>query len=342
MIMTSVQDMVDFVINLFNTFSPTIIANITSTLTTISAFWSAHGAEVMAVVSFLFNTLATVIGGTLTLITGIISTAITFATGIWTFWSALLQGDTATAWTIIRTTIGTALNTILATLTTILASALSITGTSLAAFIASWTGTFTLAVTIVQTFFSNLIASWTGNWSLALSIVQGFIANTIAAVVGFALSLTGQFNSLVASIQSAFSIDWGSIGSGIIGGIVGGVMNAAGGLAQAAADAARAAFDAAKRALGISSPSRLFTGIGANMMAGMALGIGQNARLPVAAIAGALSQDRFQPVVVRPSNTFNFSGGSVTLSAIENVVRRVLAEAGQQADTRRRTGQVTG
>ena len=69
------------------------------------------------------------------------------------------------------------------------------------------------------------------------------IADTIASVTGFASSVIAQFNSIVASIKTAFSIDWGSVGAGIIGGIAGGVMAAAGGLAQQVADAARAALD---------------------------------------------------------------------------------------------------
>lgn len=82
-----------------------------------------------------------------------------------------------------------------------------------------------------------------------------------------------------SSTKSAFTgVGWGSVGSGIISGIVGGIKGAASSLATAAANAAKAALNAAKGALGINSPSTVFrTQVGLPIMQGWALGINDGA-----------------------------------------------------------------
>ena len=66
----------------------------------------------------------------------------------------------------------------------------------------------------------------------------------------------------------------GSVGKAIIDGMVSGINSAASSLASAAASAAKSALDAAKKALGISSPSKVFKmEVGYNMSAGIAEGV---------------------------------------------------------------------
>src|SRR5690606_1344585 len=55
-------------------------------------------------------------------------------------------------------------------------------------------------------------------------------------------------------------------------------------IADAARSAAQAALDAAKGFLGIASPSKVFAGIGGDMMAGMAQGIRAGVDLPAMAM----------------------------------------------------------
>lgn len=104
---------------------------------------------------------------------------------------------------------------------------------------------------------------WDAKWTEIQNSVTTIIAGILVTII-----------TKVEEIKSAFtSIDWLKIGTDIIDGIKNGIGNAVGGLVQAATDAAWGAFNAAKAALGISSPSRLFEGIGAATMAGMSLGV---------------------------------------------------------------------
>jgi len=83
------------------------------------------------------------------------------------------------------------------------------------------------------------------------------------------------------------SVDWGAVGKAIIEGIAKGITSAVGVIKDAAVNAAKAALAAAKGFLGIKSPSAVFAGIGAQMMAGMAQGIQLNAQVPAMATAQA-------------------------------------------------------
>ena len=102
----------------------------------------------------------------------------------------------------------------------------------------------------------NVIRNSVGNMGSAAKSVLTSIVDNIKSMPSKLLELG---RNAVQSLAGAFkSLDWGSIGSNIINGIIGGIGSAIGGLVETAANAAKSAFDAAKNALGIHSPSRLF------------------------------------------------------------------------------------
>ena len=287
MIQASVQGMVDFVINLFNTFSPTIIANVTDTLNTIAAFWTAHGDEVMAVVSFLFNTIATVIGGTLTLVSGIISATVTLFTGVWAAGSALLEGDTDAAWSAISTMVTSLTSTIKTTISTFMNGVLSLVGTDLATFTATWQTNWDMALVIISTVWTNIQTSVT-------TFMTGIVTSVSSSVIGFISTWqtnwdnvktiisttwtniqTGVTTSITDILNAFTSTDWLGVGTSIIQGISDGISGAVGNLVNAAVQAAMDAYNAARDALFSHSPSMLFAGLGEDTMIGMAMGIDQ-------------------------------------------------------------------
>ncbi len=122
-----------------------------------------------------------------------------------------------------------------------------------------------------------------------LLAVGGFVINDLVpAFVGFAKSfidgMLSGFNTnlptLVANVQG--------IGTAIINGIVAGIQSAPGAILSALSGIVNGAIDAIKRQLGIASPSTVFAAIGGNMMAGVAMGIAQNASLPLGALSGVM------------------------------------------------------
>lgn len=129
-----------------------------------------------------------------------------------------------------------------------------------------------IVTTIVQ-LVASLIQALIDNFPLILQkgieIVMQIQAGIIKAVPDFFKSVFNAFKS----------IDWGSIGSNIINGIINGIKNGLSSIVNAAKEVASSAFNAAKRALGISSPSKAFMYIGEMSDAGLAKGLENNAKL---------------------------------------------------------------
>lgn len=185
----------------------------------------------------------------------------------------------------IATTVGVVLNS----LTSVIAAALQLINGD---FEGAWTTivdmvrtNWEMILSIVGTNLDAFMATWRGNWELAKTIVV-----TI-------------WNQIVEAVRATIA-RFVEIGSGIIDGIISGIRGAVGRLVDAAIAAALSALAGAKAALGIESPSKVFAGIGANMMEGMAQGITQNAGKPVGAVQAVSNATTNQ----YGSNTYNFYG----------------------------------
>lgn len=147
-------------------------------------------------------------------------------------------------------------------------------------------------------FFSPLVKAWQaafqGDW-------RGFGENlrqywdNCWNLIGAALTLwwnttKTNFQTGINAIIGFFkNTDWGAVGKNIIEGIGNGLSSMLSWLIEKARDAAKAAYDAACGFLKINSPSRLFMGLGASMMEGMAMGVEEFTNLPVNATINASS-----------------------------------------------------
>lgn len=80
-----------------------------------------------------------------------------------------------------------------------------------------------------------------------------------------------------------------NIGRDIINGIVNGIRNGANQVVETVKNIAKGAIDAVKNFLGIRSPSKVFAGIGENMMEGLAVGVQSMTNSTKRAVEGAIS-----------------------------------------------------
>lgn len=124
-----------------------------------------------------------------------------------------------------------------------------------------------------------------------------FVADALAGVVGFVTQALAAFVALISGSEdaqaqvtavwqsvldffggiSSFFADAGQwlldVGKNMIRGLIDGVMGAAGAVVDSIVNVASGAIDAAKDFLGIRSPSRVFAGIGRNVVAGLEQGL---------------------------------------------------------------------
>ena len=133
----------------------------------------------------------------------------------------------------------------------------------------------------------NAIRSLPGNLAnLAKSAMYNF-SSTISGMIGAARSAALQVASGVESAILTLPSKMASIGSNIISGLVSGITSNAARVASAITGAVGGAIEAAKNMLGIHSPSRVFRDMFGYVMEGAALGIDDNADLPVRAMKSA-------------------------------------------------------
>lgn len=151
-------------------------------------------------------------------------------------------------------------------------------------------------LTWVQDFWAEwgdeIVAAGEAIWKLVSDVFAAFAKAFKGDWRGFGEDLRKAFDEawvkiqaiVTTAIDAILKMDWGKIGNDIIQGIANGITAAAHFIVEAATAAAKAAYDAAKGFLGIQSPSKLFAGIGKNMMMGMSGGILDNAASPIGAV----------------------------------------------------------
>jgi len=241
MIQATVADMAAFVMGQINTLSPTLIANVSGMLSELTAFWKAHGAEIMAVVDIAFRVITVTVGGALVIVSGIIK--------------AVLQGingDWSGAW-----------ETMLGTLGTFFDMALSLVGINLDEFIASWQGTLSLAKQIVSTVFGDIITNLSGLIGQFVIIggaiidgiksgIEGAVAGLVGAAVGAALSAFNAAKSALG-IHSPSAL-FADIGRNMMLGMAGGISQNAYQPAMAMAGASYQTINATINVSGAGSP----------------------------------------------------------------------------------------
>lgn len=119
----------------------------------------------------------------------------------------------------------------------------------------------------------------------AIQHAPEFLASGVELIAQMAVGLINGLPDLLAKIPEIFSavssafagINWASIGSALISGIVRGVSSAASTLINALKNLAKQALNAAKNALGIGSPSKVFAAeVGRWIPAGVAMGVDDN------------------------------------------------------------------
>ncbi len=134
--------------------------------------------------------------------------------------------------------------------------------------------------------------------TVALPALPGALAQIASSIMGWISTTAG---SLVGSARA--------IGQAIIDGIVNAITAGVGAIRAAATNAAQAALNAAKGALGIESPSRVFSQeVGLPIVQGLALGIRQNGGMVAdAAMAMAEAARQAAMAALRGGNSLGLS-----------------------------------
>lgn len=165
---------------------------------------------------------------------------------------------------------------------------------------------------------------------MGIEIIVQLIAGLIEAIP----EIIAAIPQIIEAIFNAFAeVDWLSIGSNIIDGIVNGIGEAVSNLWDAAVNAAKTALAKIKNVLGIASPSRVFRDqVGKMIPEGMAIGIEANTDSVEDAMADIadLTTDPFEGM----SNIVKFPGSSAGQgSAAGGITINVYPREGQDEES---------
>lgn len=244
-------------------------------------------AALRGLVTAGFSAVRGIFTGSFSAVEGLTRTVLTNIGGLFTGGFNAVRGVVTGAFGAIRAAVQTGMS-----------AAQGVIGTVLGAVRGLFTAAFNAYVTVVRTVLQTIVGAVQGAMGAVLgavraplsslgSIFSGAFNAAVGAVRGGIGAVLGLVRGLGGSIRGATS-NFGSLlrgaGADLIRGLANGITGAVGQVVDAAKRAAQAAVSAVKGALGINSPSRVFTEIGTQTGAGLALGLDKSRR-PVAAAA---------------------------------------------------------
>lgn len=268
--------------NVFNGY----MAIINAVLPIVASFISAHGTEISAFFTQTWNTMVEIATLALQTYNSIVPPVLQAIAAFISAHGAEITAILSGAWQIITSLITGTLGTIK-----------GIFQAALALLRGDWQGAWEAIKGIGEAQFNAIVGVIQGAWGIIIGVFGSSIANLISV-------WSGALSQLVDIVSS---INWSSVGSSIIDGMVSGVTSAAGKLASAAKSAAKAAYDAAMSFLDASSPSKLFVDVGKTIPQGMAMGVMEDVPMVAAAGAAAAGAAYAGARSTTNSRTFNYS-----------------------------------
>jgi hypothetical protein len=182
----------------WETYGPPLIANVAAILTQLAQFWTDHGAQIMAIVSFAFNIIVQTIGGALLAATTVIQVALNTIDGIFDIFTLVFQGKWGEAFNAWGAMVLENFALVGGFFNTFFSNILLSVGTNMDEFRNTWSTIFNDIGTIVQIVFDGILGKIT-------SVFDG-IKGAIGTVIG-------EFDKLKASIGNLKLPDWLTPGS---------------------------------------------------------------------------------------------------------------------------------
>ena len=230
------QQMWDFLQNTIATVGPSIVENLAGIINAITAIWTNHGDQVIAIVQFAWNAIVAIIGGALALVMGIINIALTFIGGYMDAWEMAMTGNWDAAWAILANTVATIWAIIQDTISAFMNSILGIVGTNLAAFNAVWSNNFEMARAILQHIIDTCVAILRAGISkftqIGAQLIEGLWAGLRSRVAAVMEWLKETYKQIIALTEAIFDTHspsrvFANIGSNLMAGMAQGIEQGA-------------------------------------------------------------------------------------------------------------------
>lgn len=284
-----IEPFVQTAIAIFQTMGDTVGTIIQS----LTSFWDEHGAMITTVVSFAWNFIAGFIMSTITAIGNVVQSGLAIIDGIINFFQNLFQGNFQGCWESIKQIFSNAIkfiwNWMQVQFAVNIPNMIKNFGKSIPNIISNmWNsikGFFSGGISACINFVKNLVSTGTSNFNTlrtfganafqALwSIAKTMMSNLLSAVTSNIRQVpTTVKNFMTQAVNVIKNINLVQVGRDMIQGLINGIKGMASNVVGAIKGVVSGAVNAAKKALGINSPSKVFTQFGKWTGEGLAIGI---------------------------------------------------------------------
>ena len=284
-----IEPFVQTAIAIFQTMGDTVGTIIQS----LTSFWDEHGAMITTVVSFAWNFIAGFIMSTITAIGNVVQSGLAIIDGIINFFQNLFTGNFQGCWESIKQIFSNAVIFVWNFMQVNFATKLGSMFTNLKGKLPELTkgawnaikNLFKNGITNCINFVKNLLTNATSNfntlktfgastfqalWSVAKTMMSNLLKAVISNIKQVPTNVRNFMNQAVNILKS---INLFSIGKNMIQGLINGIKNMGSNVVGAIKGVVSGAVNAAKKALGINSPSKVFTQFGKWTGEGLAIGI---------------------------------------------------------------------
>lgn len=315
-----VSSVIQLIVGLFTAFIQLITGDFTGALQTLqTTFWNVLNTIWTAVQSiftqisqFIFASLNSILGTSISSWSQIFSSTYQFLSQIW---------SSVTQW----------FGQVAQTIASKMAQALGYIISNGSQWVSSIASTLASFVSSVISGFVRVVSSVAQYMDQALSrVISGgaqWVSGIVSAMSNFVSSVISGFVNAVSQVQSGmqraystivgFVGQFASAGMDLMRGLVQGIMNGMSWVVNAARNVAKSAVNAAKSALGIHSPSRVFKEIGGYTMQGFGIGIDKEGRSVVSGMGSMANSitEAFNSNLAVPDITSNMKKVNANMNA---------------------------
>ena len=295
-IQTTIENVMEAVKAVINTVINEVVPFIKTELASVTGWVTENWPLIQETTETIFNAVQTVVKAVIDAVQTKIKTVLGEIKEFWKTNHEAIETIATTIWKNLKTFIDTTINAILGIIKTVM---LLIKG--------DWKGAWEEIKGVGETIWTGIKTIIDTTIHAMLDIIKGVLGDIKASIVGKWEEIKGYLSGINLS----------SIGSNIMHSMIGGINGAIGAIADAVRNAIAAAIQAAKNALGILPPSKAFAAIGADTMAGLALGIKE--QTPI--VVGEASE-----VVKLLTDVFNFGSllsggmGGIPTGAVDSLI----------------------
>lgn len=284
-----IEPFVQTAIAIFQTMGDTVGVIIQS----MTAFWDEHGALITTVVSFAWNFIAGFIMSTITAIGNVVQSGLAIIDGIINFFQNLFQGNFQGCWESIKQIFSNAIsfiwNWMQVQFAVNIPNMIKNFAKNIPMMITNmWTsikGFFSGGISTCINFIKNLVSTGTSNfntlrtfganafqalWSVAKTMMSNLLSAVTSNIRQVPITVK---NFMTQAVNVIKNINLVQVGRDMIQGLINGIKGMASNVVGAIKGVVSGAVNAAKKALGINSPSKVFTQFGKWTGEGLAIGI---------------------------------------------------------------------